>query len=219
MLRPLLCSLLLLLLLAPTACAPAEPDVPAGPPEGWQAEGDRWWRAGVDTARAFRNLEDLGQMGVAEGSSFELAVKNSLIELFRNDPERIDSLFARFVAPKLAGGGDVEAFKREGYGALRTQFREPRTAKALGADIPVPYPDSLRQKQVSGAVRTQVYLDAEGQPQAVEVLEGVHPVLDAIALRATTEMRWSPAYHFRNGSWQAQPAWVRFNVRFAPPGS
>lgn len=234
------CLFGLILVLAVAGCAtPAEPPAPMGPPEGWLAEGDRWWMPGVDTARAFRNLESLQTMGVmgedlvfganlpAEmqrtlvARQLGRAVEQSLIRIIRNEPEVVDSLFERYVFPKIAGArlGDdlqkeVSRFKREGYKILRQHFLEPRTLLHLGTDIPVPYPDSLRTHGVKGKVQVQAYLDAEGRPVAVQLLEGVHPVLDVIGMRATTEMRWQPAYLLRGGKSRPFPSWTRFRVNF-----
>ncbi len=206
-------------------------------PEGWATAEARWWREPADTAKAFRNLESLQAMGVAEGTQvfamqpaqltgaqLRRSVKESLIRLYRNAPQVIDSLFARYVASDLAAvtiSGDVqqrlEELKAEYYGILRRHFREPRTRTTLGEDVAVVFPDSLRQQGVSGEVRMQVYLNEEGVPQAIELLEGLHPTLDAIALHATTQMRWEPAYVEVDGQWEAIPSWVRFNINFRQP--
>lgn len=235
-LRSLAAVLLLAAVGCSTGCAPPAPDL--SPPEGWQAEGDRWWRVGVDTTGRFRDLETLGAMGIerqvltyaADGRSAAgvghrqvvRAVKQSLIRLYRNEPEVVDSLFEHVVAPKIALADftgplqpEVEALKRKGYKMLGSLFKEPRAALRLGTDVPVSYPDSLRALGVAGSVKMQVQLDAEGLPQTVQLLEGIHPVLDHIALTATTQMRWRPAYLMRKGNWKPIPAWVRFNVRFA----
>lgn len=231
-----------LLLLLWGACA-SEQGADLGPPQGWvRGDDGRWWREGVDTTGLFRNLESLESMSIRHepvtyaGSQalamrsgvgheqLERSVKQSLIRLYRNEPVVVDSLFERFVAPRIAEAdlsGDLaaarERFKREGYRLISNNFQEPRVARQLGKDIPVSYPDSLREQQVNGKVRTQVYIDAEGIPQAIELIEGVHPALDAIALRATTQMRWRPAYLMRNGNWKPIPSWVRFNIDFIPP--
>ncbi len=224
------------------ACASGE-SADLGPPQGWEAAPEgRWWRAGSDTTGLFRDLETLETMGVelepvtyaADQSmamrsgvgrdQLERAVKMSLIRLYRNQPAVVDSLFERFVVPKIREAslvGDFgairEHFKREGYRLIGNNFQEPRVALQLGKDVQVSYPDSLRDRQVSGAVRTQVYVDAKGKPVAIELLEGVHPVLDALAMQATTRMQWRPAYLMRNGNWKAVPSWVRFNVNFMTP--
>ena len=213
------------------------------PPSGWETAEDKWWQADFDTTGVFPDLETLESIG-AEGemtlaanaqiaqqsgvATQQLArsVKQGLIELYRNDPEVVDSLFEKYVRPKLEGvtlSGDraalVEKHKREGYNLITKHFREPRTTLVLGpdGDIPVGYPDSLSSQGVSGTVRTQVRLNEKGEPQAIELVESVHPVLDAITLRATSEMRWQPAYILRGNDWEAVPAWARFNISFQPP--
>ncbi|MFQ5570693.1 MAG: energy transducer TonB [Rhodothermales bacterium] len=208
-------------------------------PKGWQTDGIRWWRADQDTTGMFRNLEtlkamqvsgtevtylahsSLAQRGASLEEQFERAVRISLIRLFRNQPELIDSLFNQYVKPTLQDAtltGDiqeeVEAFKRKGYKLLRSHFREPRVALELGTDVPVLYPDSLQQRQVTGTVRTQVYLNAEGEPLAIMLIRSVHPTLDIMAMRATTQMRWGPAYRMRKGRWLPTPSWVRFGIKF-----
>lgn len=220
----------------------AEPPSELGPPEGWVADGGRWWRADIDTSGVFRNLETLDAMGIAEEDltyaadrtlaeqsgvahrQLMRAVKQSLIRLYRNRPEVIDSLFEQYVVPKIekaSVSGDarklVARFKREGYQTIRRHFLEPRALRKLGVDIPVPYPDSLRERGIGGRVRLQVYINEKGEPVAVEKLEGVHPVLDAIAMRATTEMRWQPAYLLRGGKSDPLSAWTRFKVNFTAP--
>ncbi len=219
-----------------------EPPLEPGPPDGWMAEDGRWWRSDIDTTGVFRNLETLDAMGIsgdeltyaadrtlAEQSGVAhqqlvRAVKQSLIRLFRNQPEVIDSLFEQYVVPKiekasLSGDGQtlVSRFKKVGYQTIRRHFLEPRALKKLGVDIPVPYPDSLRERGIGGSVRLQVYINEKGEPVAVQKLEGVHPVLDDIAMRATTQMRWQPAYLLRGGKSDPIPSWTRFTVNFAVP--
>jgi outer membrane biosynthesis protein TonB len=186
------------------------------PPEGWQGTDAAWWRAGVDTAEAFRDLESLAAMNVEETS----AVQRELLPLYRHAPDIVDSLYTRHLGDEMAQlSGPLEDRKREAYTRLRQNFREPIIAKHLGEDIPVPYPDSLRAQNVSGKVTMQVRLNDEGIPQAIQRIQGVHPALDAIAMDATTQMEWRPAYVMRNGRWKAIPSWVRFSVNFRPPAS
>jgi hypothetical protein len=63
----------------------------------------------------------------------------------------------------------------------------------------------------------QLRLDDEGVPQAVKIIESVHPVLDAIALNAATQMRWQPAYVLKGSDWDPEPAYVRWSVRYRQP--
>ena len=216
-----------------------------GPPEGWVAESTpgtmRWWQPQVDTAMAFRDLETLRSMGILSRTStyvstqqlalrsgalrneFGNAVKRSLVALYRSEPEVVDSLFETYARPALADAdlsGElmdrVEENKRMAYDAIREHFREPRPALELGTDVPVVYPDSLRA--YGGDVRVQAYVNEEGVPLALELLEGVHPVLDDLAMKATTQMRWRPAYVLRGSDWEPTPSWVRFLVRFNQAG-
>lgn len=236
----------------------AEEDViETGPPEDWIGEDNQWWRGGVDTMLAFRDLETLSTMNVSGAEvtyvasttmasrreilekQFVRAVKRSLLRLYRNQPEVVDSLFERHVAPTLQQAdlsgnlqAEVERFKKKSYRLLhRSFFQEPQVAKQLGRDIEVPYPDSLRCRGdevpateeedenvepdcYAGTVWTQVYVNAEGMPEAVMVVESVHPLLDDIAMRTATQMEWRPAYLMGKGNWKAIDAWVRFGVRF-----
>ncbi|MDZ4700317.1 MAG: energy transducer TonB [Rhodothermales bacterium] len=211
-----------------------------GPPAGWEGVGERWWLAGQDTSGFYPRMETLDDMALTDEdvvflapgemaalrrndrSQFERAVKRSLIRLFRNEPVIVDSLFEAEIKPMLPGVTftndpvqDVETFKRRAYKHLARFFREPRARLELGTDVPVVYPDSLREQGIGGAVVLQVRLDAEGTPFSVELIEGVHPVLDQIAMEATTRMRWLPAYLMVKKDWQPVPAWARFRISFS----
>lgn len=222
-------------------CATDKPNF--GPPADWEGSVVRWWRADTDTSKKFRDLEKLESMNVTGGEMtyFTLeslaydseetkerliwAVKQSLIRLIRNEPEVVDSLFERFVTPKIRSAvlspdeisSDISRFKKEGYRLIQNNYQEPRMALTLGEDVPVIFPDSLQDKQIGGSVRTQVYVNAKGEPEAIELLEGVHPVLNDIAMKATTKMRWRPAYLMRQGNWRPIPSWVRFTLNFVVP--
>jgi len=225
-------------------CGGPEEHVPLETPKGWAGNTTYWWQIGADTTGAFRDLTSLEAMGV-EGShllsmsidgaspqEMELAqrkfnqyVKESLIELFRNEPEIVDSLFERYVAPRIQVDdldGDVQPLikehQRRAYQILSRHFRYPRTLTRLGEDIPIVVPDSLREQEISGAVFIQIALNKEGVPVTLTRLEGVHPVLDRIAMRAMTEMRWQPAFVLRGGSSKPTRSWTRMKVRFGPQG-
>jgi protein TonB len=55
------------------------------------------------------------------------------------------------------------------------------------------YPLELRRKHVAGTVWVDVSLDATGHLLYARVTRSVHPILDAIVLRAVRETRWKPA--------------------------
>ena len=230
---------LILPMLLLSGCQPTE-DVPLSIPKGWDGNSMLWWQIGADTTGAYRNLETMEEMGVPgshllsaslDGRSsrdsdlaqrkFNQYVKESLIELFRNEPDVVDSLFDKFVVPKMEGinlEGDVQPLikkhQREAYRVLARHFRSPRTLTKLGQDIPVIVPDSLKEQQISGKVFIQLALNKEGVPIALEKIEGVHPTLDRIAMQALTQMSWQPAYLLTGGKSNAIPSWVRMKVRF-----
>lgn len=222
-------------------CTPP-PTIPISPPEGWTADatGTRWWVTVTDTSHIFRDLETLHAMGAEDAYLLDavpanvthtlarrklaVLVKQSLLPLYRNRPDVVDSLFVRFVVPRMEDAqvrGDVrpevERLKLEGYRIVGRHFRAPYPLTKLGTDIPVPVPDSLQAPQFNGTVLMQVSVDTLGAPVGIELIDGVHPVLDRIAMRATTDMRWQPAYVIRQGKSVPIASWARFKVRFEMP--
>lgn len=236
--------LLALALLIAGGCSSSEQnDVETSPPEGWQADGGRWWQTGADTAKAFRDLSSVQAMGVVSGSPPSYAMraanlsdeqlawtaKQSLEKLYRKAPETVDSLFEEYIRPTLARvprRGDlrkrIEALRDSSHKVLTSRhFRLAARKARLGQDdLPVGYPDSLFNQGIGGNVQMQVYISAEGVPQALELLSGTHPVLDRTALRAMTQMRWEPAY-VKDGSygWKPIPSWTWANVNFGQSSS
>lgn len=204
---------------------------PTAPPSGWETDEGRWWQSGVDTATVFRNLENLETMGILDDRTLSVspgqlsqeqlnnAVKKQLIALYRNDPATIDSLFAQHAVPVLedvSRSGDIEEkirgeYKTKAYQAINNHFREPRRKEAPG----LVYPDSLQNDESTGTVRLQVHVAEGGNASAIEVLESVHPTLDKIALRATTQMVWQPAFVKVDGDWKERDSFVRFGIDFS----
>ena len=209
--------------------------IETGPPEGWQADGGRWWTPGTDTTQAFRDLTSVTTMGVAGSAppptsssdateeQMTLAAKNGLEKLYRKAPETVDSLFSAHVAPEvdtLSREGDVkgrmETFVKETHERLTNNyFHAPTQTRTLGKDIPMSYPDSLFDQGIGGRVYMQVRIDTAGEPQALKIVDGVHPVLDGIAQRAATKMRWDPA-RVKEGDygWRKIPSWTWLSVNF-----
>lgn len=213
---------------------------PAAPPSGWQSADSRWWSEDVDSSEVFRDLDSLSAMGVTGTATmspggtvtqeqFQGAIKRSLVRLYRNNPTVIDSLFEEYASPQLEGvdlSGQVvgengqlkskilDKNQKTAYEAITEYYREPQRQE----DASLQYPDSLRQsEEASGEVELQVHIDSTGSVNAVEVLEGVHPTLDAIAMRAATQTVWEPAYVLRDGEWRPQHAWARFSVNYPAP--
>lgn len=236
--------LFVVLSLVPAACS-TEPDIPLDVPEGWIAdERGSWWIAGVDTARAFRDLSTFEAMGARVPDALYRpgeplaaqpevarermigAVQRELAPLYRNRPETVDSLFWQYVAPNVQAARpdrdpdeQVTEYEREAYRRIMRHFRAPAARTHIGTDIPVLLPDSLRTKASDLAVSFQVYVDDTGAPVAVRQLDGVHPVLDRIALRALVQVRWQPAYVLRTSRSVPVDGWVRLGVRFPASGS
>ena len=55
------------------------------------------------------------------------------------------------------------------------------------------YPESLRRQRVAGTVIVEVSLGAKGRVLSAELIQSVHPMLDAIVLRAVRQTQWQPA--------------------------
>jgi len=157
------------------------------------------------------------------------------VALYRHAPETIDSLFNEHATPRLQDvqlsndvvreGGRLDSeflnkHKSAAYNAINSHYREPRRLDT-GESPSIIYPDSLRTRETSGEVQLQVHLSVEGDstaaPDAIEVLRSVHPTLDAIAMKAASQLRWQPAYLLQDGTWTPQPAWVRFDIEYPAP--
>lgn len=202
-------------------------------PADWTQDGNRFWKAGVDTTALFPDLETVESMGVVHSSDdtdrrgyVQRNLQRRLVVLYRQNPRVVDSLFqARF--PEWIGeenlGGElakvVDRLERPATQSLSRSFRGPSARLTLGEDIPYAFPDSLKAAVGDARVRLQVALDADGQPLAIEVLGPVHPTLDLIAVRAATQQRWTPIYLDVRNNWVQIPGWVRYNVLFGQPGS
>jgi L-lactate utilization protein LutC len=218
---------------------------PTAPPDGWETSETRWWKSGVDTAQVFPNLDSLSTMGVIDQKmsamrsgevtreQFNLAIKQSLLRLYRNNPTVVDSLFEKYAAPKLEGvdlSGEIvnqsgqlkekilNKNQKSAYQAINEYFREPQRKKSPDDII---WPDSLRSEEHAGVVKLQVHLTVEGEGEnavsradAIEVISGTHPTLNKIAMKAATKATWQPAYTLKEGNWTPIESWVRFNIPF-----
>lgn len=171
--------------------------------------------------------------GTVTREQFNAAIKQSLLPLYRNNPMVVDSLFEEYAAPQLEDvdlGGNIVADdgklktkilqknQKKAYDAITEYFREPQRSKSPDNII---WPDSLRSQEHTGVVELQVHLGVEGEgknavsrPDAVEVLSGTHPTLNAIAMKAATRATWQPAYILEEGNWTPIDSWVRFDIPF-----
>jgi TonB family protein len=73
--------------------------------------------------------------------------------------------------------------------------------EALYAEIAqkVIYPKEARRKEIEGRVTVQFVVNTDGKLEDIEILKGVHPLLDEEALRVTKLFnKWAPAYEDGN---------------------
>lgn len=211
---------------------------PSAPPAGWSAGDTRMWKQDVDTSAAFRNLNSLSAMGIVDqefaisaGSitqeQFQKAIKRSIEELYRSNPTIVDSLFNEYAVPVL---GDADLSGAVGDGQLKTNLLEEYKQKALKAvddhyEQPkiqegitgLPYPDRLRTRDNSGRVEIQLHINTDGTVDAVEVVEGTHPILNAIVMKAATKTKWQPAFVTDGQEQTPHSGWGRLSTNFPAP--
>lgn len=212
---------------------------PADPPSGWEATESRMWHQDVDTSEVFQNLGSLSAMDVLDekvalssGSitqeQFQKAIKQSLEELYRSNPTIVDSLFEEYAVPELQnaelGSGAVEGgelktklleqYRSAAFKAIDKHYEQPKMQQGI---TDLPYPDSLRTEENSGRVQVQLHVNSDGQVDAVEVVEGTHPTLNAIIMKAATETTWNPAYVTEDGEQVGHPGWGRISANFPAP--
>lgn len=223
-------ALLLAALLLITGCGSEDP---TAPPDGWETNGDRWWRAEADTAEAFRDFSDMEAMGILEnvesqmaieggqvsGEDFLKAVKRELGDFYKSNPALIDSLFNQYAVEALGTEprrGTVEdtldATVQQARRLLDDYYRRPEVQEQSS----VTYPRDLYDQGIEGNVELQVRVNTSGDPIAIRVVESVHPELDAIAMRSAALMRASPARvrYTKNEEWEDIKGWVYFDVPF-----
>lgn len=231
---PLLTGVLLLL----AGCGGGS-DNPAAPPSGWEGTDHRMWTTGVDTASVFRPLNSLSDMGVVEQDfalsaggitqqQFQKAIKRSLKELYRSNPALVDSLFEQHAVPVLQNtdlSGAVQdgrlkqklvrKHKQKAFKAIDEHYQQP-TLKSGIDDLPLP--DSLHTRDNSGRVNLQVHVDTSGTVDAVQIIDGTHPTLNGILMRAVaTGTTWHPAYVTENRSQVPHAGWARLPVTIPAP--
>jgi hypothetical protein len=221
---------------------------PGQPPDGWNTSDASWWKQGVDTAEVFRSMDNLMDMGIQDDSiqfeqaglsraQFTDAIKRSLVELYRTNPETVDSLFQEYAVPSLdtvdiSGDEVVEEGgrlasdllnlgKKAAYDPINAHYREPRAT----TNPSLSFPDSLMRQDISGTIELQIHLDASAgddstaTPDAIKVLEGIQPTVDAYVMRAMIDRGWQPAYVLRDGDWQPVDSWVRISQSLQMPGA
>ena len=215
--RAALAPLVALIVLA--GCADSGP--PADPPEGWASAGDRWWVPGTDTTAAFRDLSTVEAMGVArEGSEFVRWTQEKMTDLYRTNPEVVDSVFGAEFLTTIEDGvpsGDDYGAEAEGLvNRVKTDFfQRYNPSRTLPREDAFVVPGDLAD--VSGRVVVQVYLSPEKEPLAAEVVEGTGTALDQIAMRRAIESEFTDAWVRERAGQSAGvnvPNWVRVTNTF-----
>jgi protein TonB len=88
----------------------------------------------------------------------------------------------------------VPPAREAGRTAKRTGKLEPRvTGPVQIARVNPQYPDLCRRQRIEGVVTLKAKVNAEGKIASVDVLDGVHPLLDGAAERAVKQWRYRPA--------------------------
>ncbi len=226
----IICAALLAVLLVAVGCGEEDP---TAPPDGWETDGDRWWRAEADTAEAFRDQSSMQAMGILDEDDEELAVegdqvsgevfikgvKRGLGDFYKSNPAIIDSLFEEYAVPELgtdSRSGEVEEAVQEAVQQARNLLDDYYKRPQVQEQENITYPRDLYEQGVEGNVELQVRVNASGEPIAIRVVESVHPELDAIAMRSAALMRSSPARvrYSQDDEWEDIEGWIHFDVPF-----
>lgn len=228
------------LLLVLAGCGGGDSGSPASPPSGWSASETRMWNQSVDTSEVFRNMSSLSAMGLFDeevtlspGSinqeQFQKVIKRSLLELYRSNPTIVDSLFEEHALPVLQDaelgsdavqGGELkkkilDKYKQQALKAIQDHYEQPILQQGITG---LPLPDSLHTKENSGSVEVQVHVNENGEVDAVEILEGTHPTLNAIVMRAVAQTTtWNPAFVTENQSQAPHSGWGRIPANIPAP--
>lgn len=178
------------------------------PPDGWEVVSEgRWIRTGADTTGAFRDLSSVEAMEVADSTSEVMRyAKEQMLYLYRTSPEVVDSLFAAVAFPILDKTYPSEGFQEQvdlalndakiaivGGRGQQAVYRQA-TTKPTPAPVAATYPDSLKQRGITGEVIVQTLVDETGRPVAVEVVESLNPTLDALVMRQAATTTFNPAW-------------------------
>ena len=214
-------ALAALVVLGLAACS--EPPPPIGPPDGWLTDGsDRWFLPEADTALAFRDLSTISAMGVAREGDTEFVrwTQEELTELYRTNPEVVDSVFgAEFLDEIRAGapaGDNYEEAARSLVNQVKNDFYQRyNPPRKLNREEGYFIPDSLLD--VTGAVVLQIYVNADNQPVAIRKIEGTGTALDDIVMRDAALSEFTDAW-VRETAGRSEgvkiPTWVRTRQPF-----
>ena len=213
--------LLVLVALGLAACQEARP--PSAAPEGWvAADPGRWYVPGTDTSAAFRDLSTLEAMGVArDESEFIRWAQEKMTDLYRTDPETVDSVFAAEYLDEVRAGvppGDDYAARAQALvDGIKYDFYERYNASRYDPpDEPLVLPEDLAD--VGGRIAVQVYVDRDNQPTAIRLVEGTGTELDQVFMRRVLGSTFTDAWVRPTAGRVAGveiPSWVHVSNNFA----
>jgi TonB family protein len=78
---------------------------------------------------------------------------------------------------------------------------------------PVDYPAETADLDVAGIVMIKLLIGMKGEVLEAEILQGVHPLVDAVALETARGGRYAPANEFG----AATDGWITVPFRYPPP--
>ena len=187
----------LLAVLALAACA--DPAPPSAPPEGWvEAGDDRWFVPGADTTTAFRDLTTIEAMGVErDESEFVRWVQERMTDIYRTNPEVVDSVFAAEFLDDVRAGVPADGDYGAGADALvnrikRDIYQRYNSTRYAPPEEPLVIPAELQD--ATGRIAVQVYVDTDNQPVAIKLVEGTGTALDQMFMRRALSSTFTDAW-------------------------
>jgi len=129
-------------------------------------------------------------------------------------PYKGETYFMALLATKAGKGLDMPA---------ETKIEHPREAELFEAPRPVimaplPFPDELRQRGVSGDVRLRVTIDEKGKVESVDVMGHLHPYSDYSAVQSVMQWTFEPIVKKNKPIRAAFDYSIRFDSRLYEKG-
>jgi TonB family protein len=201
------------------------------------AEAVKWYRKAADQgfARAQAHLGFMYAEGRGVAKDDAEAVKWYRKAADQGDSRAQADLGFMYAEGRGVSKDDAEAVKwyrkaaEQGLAALSRQHTAQEGENQIyrvGGDVHAPkllnrvepaYPQAARQARIDGVVILEAVISASGDVTDIAVLKSVHPLIDAAAVRAVRQWRYSPAT--RSGSPVSVYLTVTttFNLGLPPP--
>ena len=137
---------------------------------------------GKDGSKHFAALD------VAQGDTLTVVGRRTVYDRFT-----IEMKNARFVSRTCGPDHRVMFDSAEGPDVFPKFKGNDANAFSLWVTNHLNFPDAARNAQAEGRVLVKFVVDVDGKVTDVEVIEGVHPALDAEAVRVVSKSpRWKP---------------------------